>query len=229
VEAVHVGRVADLPFSGGVVRSAFAKRAVTGPIGVAVGGLDGDEQGDRRHHGGPDKAICVYPAEHYPWFSSCLGRPAPRPALGENLTVRGAVEDDVCVGDRWRIDAVVAEVSLPRNPCFKVGARHRVRDAVRWMERTGRTGYYLRVLEPGALATGAVIELLERPHPAATIAEANRVMHHDPLDRAALTALLAAPALGDSWRRTFERRLADGVVEDATGRRLGPAPNQDGI
>lgn len=91
------------------------------------------------------------------------------------------------------------------------------------MEESGRTGFYLRVLRAGALAAGAPIELLERPHPHATVAEANRVMHHDKRDSPAIETLLAVPALGESWRRTFERRFAAGEVEDPARRRYGTA------
>jgi len=222
VLAVHTGPVADLPFRDRTVRSAFAKREVVGPVGVTPLGLHGDEQGDRITHGGPDRAICVFPAEHYPSFEARLGRRLERPALGENLTTWGLREDNVCVGDLLSIGTALCEVSLPRNPCFKIGARHGTKDLVLWMERSGHTGLYLRVLRTGRLVAGCPVALAHRPHPHATVAEANRVLHRDRRDWPAMQALLAVPQLGASWRRTLERRLEAGQVEDPTRRREGP-------
>lgn len=221
VLAVHTGRVADLPWGSRTVRSAFVKQAVDGPVAVGPLGLAGDEQGDTVKHGGPDKAVCVFASESYAAYEARLGRALDRPAFGENLTTRGLVESAVCLGDVYEVGTALLEVSLPRNPCFKVGARHGTKDFVLWMERSGLTGFYLRVLVPGTLGAGDAVALVDRPQPAATIAEANRVMHHDKADRAGLEALLAIPALGASWRRTFTRRLERDEVEDPTRRRFG--------
>lgn len=221
VLAVHVGAVASLPFRGRTLPSAIGKAAVAGPVGVTALGLEGDEHGDTVKHGGPDKAICVFPSEHYPAYEQRLGRPLARPAFGENLTTAGLREGDVCIGDVVAIGSALCEVSLPRNPCFRVGVRHGERRFPLWMEELGGTGFYLRVLRAGRLAAGRAIALVHRPHPGATIAEANRVMHRDKRDRGALEALLALPELGDAWRRTFTARL-DGGVEDPSARRYGP-------
>lgn len=222
VLTVSVGPVGELPYHDRSIRSAFVKAPVAGAVAVAELGLAGDEQGDRARHGGPDKAICVFPAEHYLHFERLLERRLERPAFGENLTTRDLTEQGACIGDVLRIGSVLAQVSLPRNPCYRLAARYGVKQLPLWLERSGRTGFYLRVLEAGELREGCPVELVERRHPEATIAEANRVMHHDRLDRRALLALLAVAELGESWRRTFERRLA-GEVEDPAGRRYGPA------
>ncbi|MBB4662337.1 MOSC domain-containing protein [Conexibacter arvalis] len=221
VLAVHAGRVAPLPWTGGrTIATAIAKRAVEGAARVGTLGIDGDEQGDRRNHGGPDQALCLFPSEHYDHFARLLGRPLERPAFGENLTTAGLSEAALCIGDRLRIGTVVAEVSMPRSPCYRVGARHGERRLPLWMEQSGFTGCYLRVVEPGTLRAGDAIALLDRPHPQATIAEANRVKNRDRTDLPAIGALLL-PQLGERWRRRFERRLA-GELEDPTARREGP-------
>lgn len=219
VLAVHAGKVGALPFAGRTIASAIAKRRCDGPATVAERGIDGDEHGDRRRHGGPDKALCVFPSEHYAHYARLLGRPLERPAFGENLTTVGLLEEAVCIGDVLEIGSVRCQVSLPRNPCYRVGAHHRARRLPLWMEESGRTGFYLRVLTPGRLAAGAPVRLVARPHPRLTVAEANRVMHQDRTDAAAIRALLV-PELGASWRRTFERRLA-GELEDPAPRRFG--------
>lgn len=221
VVTVSIGSVGDLPYRDRLIRSAFVKTPVAGSVMATELGLRGDEQGDRSKHGGPDKAICVFPAEHYPHYDQLLDRRLAPPAFGENLTTRGLTEDHLCIGDVLRIGTALVQVSLPRNPCYKLAARHGVKQLPVWFERSGRTGWYLRVVTAGRLDAGCSIELADRPHPHATIGEANRVMHRDKRDRPGIRALLAVPELGDSWRRTFERRLR-GDLGDATKRRYGP-------
>ncbi|MFF4777043.1 MOSC domain-containing protein [Microtetraspora fusca] len=220
VLAVSVGAVGDLPWRDRAIRSAIAKKPVAGPVPVTALGLAGDEQGDRSRHGGPDKALCVFPVEHYRHYERLLERRLDRPAFGENLTTTGLNEGETRIGDVLRVGEAVLQVSLPRNPCYRLGARYGVRELPVWFERSGRTGFYLRVLSEGEVQAGDAIELLDRPRPHATIAEANRVMHHDRHDHAAVEALLV-PELGASWRRTFERRLA-GQIDDPASRRYGP-------
>ncbi len=226
VLTVSVGPVGDLPYRDRSVRSAFVKAPVDGLVAATELGLWGDEQGDRVKHGGPDKAICVFPAEHYPHYDELLGRRLERPAFGENLTTWGLTEENVCIGDLLRIGTALVQVSVPRNPCFRLAARYGVKELPLWLERSGRTGFYVRVLEVGKLCAGCPVELAHRPHRDATVAEANRVMHHDQRDWPAIEALLAVPELADSWRRTFERRLT-GEIEDQTKRRYGPLGDPD--
>ncbi|MGI5170102.1 MOSC domain-containing protein [Spirillospora sp. CA-253888] len=220
VLTVSTGRVDDLPYRGTVVRSAFVKAPVDGPVPATPLGLVGDEQGDLRKHGGPDKALCVFPAEHYAEYERRLGRRLERPAFGENLTTEGLAEDGVCIGDVLTVGSATCEVSMPRNPCFRLAARHGPKEMPLWFEQTGFTGFYLRVLEPGTLSAGCPVHLVERRYPHATIAEANRVMHRDKKDRAAMRSLLDTP-LGESWQRTLRTRLT-GRTEDPATRRYGP-------
>lgn len=220
VLTISVGTVGDLPYRDRMIRSAFNKKPVHAQVPVTELGLVGDEQGDRAKHGGPDKALCVFSGENYEYYERLLGRRLDHPAFGENLTVEGLTENAVCIGDVLSIGDAMLQVSLPRNPCYRLGARYDVKELPLWFERSGRTGFYLRVLQEGTLNTGDGIEVLERPHPEATIAEANRVMHRDKRDVPAIRALLV-PELGHTWRRTLERRLR-GEVEDPARRRYGP-------
>ena len=119
------------------------------------------------------------------------------------------------------------QVSQPRQPCFKLAARHGVKELALWVQETGKTGFYFRVLEEGEVGVGDGIALVERPRPEATLVKANRVMHRDKNDRAAMERLLAAPELSANWRRTFEKRLS-GRVEDAAPRLEGLAAKRIG-
>jgi MOSC domain-containing protein YiiM len=143
------------------------------------------------------------------------------PSFGENFTTEGLREDEVCIGDVYRVGEALVEVSQPRQPCFKLATWNGEPRLSRWVQQSGRTGFYFRCLAEGRVEAGAAIALVERPFPWATIAEANRLMHRDKQDRAALERLLALPALSESWRQTFQRRLA-GVIDSAAARREGP-------
>ncbi len=179
----------------------FFKEPVVGPVAFSALGAAGDEQADRVNHGGPDKAILAYSAEHYPAWRSELDLPElPFGAFGENLTVAGLSEADVCIGDRWRAGAVLFEVSQPRQPCWKLARRWRVKSLPASVVQTGRTGWYLRVLTDGELRADAELELIDRPNPAWTIRRANEIMYFLKSDAEESLALAAVPGLSASWR-----------------------------
>jgi len=175
--SVQVGRVALL--SARQVPSAFVKRPISGQVMVERLGLAGDQQADLRVHGGPDKAIYCYPSEHYSkWLAE---RPSVESLLvpggfGENLTTRSLDEDQICIGDVLRIDGVMAQVTQPRRPCFKLGLRFADMQMLRSMLRSGRTGWYLRVLEPGLVEAGGSITIMDRLNPAWPISRLNRLI-----------------------------------------------------
>lgn len=222
VEAVLTGRAVDYTRPGS--RSAIAKRPRQGPVLAGPEGLDGDEQGDRRVHGGPDKAIHHYPHDHYAAWRAELG---PHPlleapgAFGENISTRGVTEADLCLGDRLRLGAAVVEVSQGRQPCWKLSDRFGIADLARRVQDSGRTGWYYRVLEPGPVQAGDVLELLERPWPDWPLTRLAGLLYRRTLDRAELEAALALP-LVPSWRKVFECRLEQGRTENWDVRLHGP-------
>lgn len=220
IEAVLTGRVAPL----GTATSAIAKAPVEGPVAVGPLGLAGDEQADRRVHGGPDKAVHHYALDHAAaWRADLPGLPdlLERPgAFGENFSGFGLTERDVCVGDLWRAGSTLLQVSQARQPCFKLNLRFGVPDMARRVQASGRTGWYYRVIEPGLVTAGATLTLVERRHPDWPL---SRLLHHlyvDRLDTAALRAITALAPLAESWRTLAARRLASGAVE-GWRRRLG--------
>lgn len=188
--------------------SAIGKSALTGPVRVAQHNITGDEQADRRHHGGPDKAVFVYPSEHYPLWREELGLPWVGPgAFGENLAVVGPTEDDVCLGDVWDVGQVSLQVSQPRRPCWKPARHWGVPDLVPRIQGSGRTGWYLRVLSCGFLQAGDAMVLRDRPYPQWTVARVSHTMHAPTSDLATTRALAGCPALLDRWREELTRRL----------------------
>ena len=190
----------------------FYKTPILGGMTLSCTGLAGDGQADLRNHGGPDKAVCVYPEDHWTFWEAELGRPPVAGAFGENFTTRGMVESDVCIGDVFRCGEAVLQVSQPRQPCWKLARRWGIKDLALQVERTGRTGWYFRVLQEGLLEGGEVLSLIERTEAQWTVAAANEVMHHRKNDWAAAKRLAECPALSVSWRTTLIQRACTKTV-----------------
>lgn len=227
VEAVLVGRA--VAFARGRP-SAIAKTPCLGPVGVGHTGLDGDEQGDTRFHGGPDKAVHAYAFEHYrPWANDLGPLPvlAAPGAFGENLSTLGVTEAGLCLGDRLRIGSSVFEISQARQPCWKLNERFGVPDMARRVQDTLRTGWYFRVLETGIVTAGDDIVLVARPHAAWPLARLMRLLYGSPPGPAALREALRLP-LVPSWRQLIERRLETGMTEDWSTRIDGPPTTDEG-
>ena len=166
VTSVQVGRIAPLGPDG--VPSGFVKHGVDGAVVVSRLGLVGDEQADLSVHGGPEKAIYAYGAAHYPaWIVDFPDHAALFVAggVGENLTIDGLVEADLCVGDLHRIGTALLQVCQPRQPCFKFALRFADNQLPKAMVRNGRAGWYYRVVEEGVLAAGDAVDLVDRPNP----------------------------------------------------------------
>jgi MOSC domain-containing protein YiiM len=219
VLSIQVGSAAPVvDLHGRIIRSAISKEPLDGVCAVGWFGLEGDEHGDPRNHGGADKAVCLYPAEHYPIWERRLGKALRGGAFGENITTCGCTEDGVCIGDLLAIGTAMFEVSQPRQPCYRLAAFHGVLELAVWVEATGFTGFYCRVVRRGELAPGCAIELIERPHPDLTVSEANRVMHRHKSNLEAAERLLVQ-ALSNRWQATLRRRLR-GDTRDMTVARL---------
>lgn len=193
----------------GLWRTAFWKTPVAGPVRIQRLGLEGDEQADLRVHGGVDKAVLAYAADHYDDWRNQLDLIEIGPGgFGENLTISCLDETEVCIGDRWRIGAARLEVSQPRRPCWKLARRWDRPDLPRQVVRTGRTGWYLRVLEPGMVQAGDFCERETRPHADWTIARATRALfdRRFPADEA--RELADIPQLSNAWRENLLARLS---------------------
>ena len=210
----------------GPASSAIDKAPVAGPAMAGPLGLAGDEQADRRHHGGPDKALHAYAASNYPLWAAGMpdraGRLRPG-GFGENLVVEGADEKAICLGDCFRLGGALVEVSQGRQPCWKLNLRFGRPDMARLVQDSGRSGWYFRVLEPGPIAAGDRAVLTARPNPQWTLARTGRLLYHDRLNRADLAEFAALPGLPDSWRRLALARLDSGRTEDWSRRIDTPA------
>ena len=172
--------------------TAFFKQPVDGPVWVSRLNIRGDRQADLSNHGGLDKAVLAYSAEHYAAWRVELDIPElVGGAFGENLTIGGLTEGDVAIGDTWRAGDVLFQVSQPRQPCWKLARRWRMGDLPKRVIQSGRSGWYLRVLEEGTITPGDALELVDRPHAEWTLTRANRAFYSKDAaeERAALTRL----------------------------------------
>lgn len=185
--------------------SAIAKRALDGPVRFARLGLAGDEQADRVHHGGPDKAVHLYPHDHYPYWRTFMGGhpllDAPG-AFGENISASGADEHALCLGDRFRLGTVLLEISHGRQPCWKIDHRFGRKGVTADIVRTGKCGIYLRVIEEGLARAGDPMTLLDRSYPEWNIARVFALLigGEGARDLAAVRALAGMNVLADAWR-----------------------------
>lgn len=168
--------------------------------------LDGDGQGDEVNHGGPDKAVNAYAHEHYAYWQGVFDAPLPPAAFGENLTLGGALEEDVCIGDVYAIGTALLQVSQPRVPCFKLKLKHGKKHLVNWVRATGYTGFYLRVLREGLIESGAKAALIDRDSDV-TIADINTIYYARAVDAAAIDRALSVDALATAARALIAQRL----------------------
>lgn len=218
------GRAAPLPGSDHL--SGICKQPVARALMLDVDGFAGDEQADRRVHGGPEKAAHHYPHDHYAAWQATLGPlallDAPG-AFGENISTHGLTEDGVAVGDIFRLGGALVQVSQGRQPCWKLSRRFGVTDMARRVQQSGHTGWYYRVLQPGMVAPGDTIALIDRVAPDWSLARLWRALYVDRMNLPELQGIAALDVLAEGWRRYAQRRLDSGQVEDWSKRLEGGA------
>ncbi len=202
VVAVNVGAVREVVHHGRPVTTAIFKEPVEGRVGTAGVNLAGDDQADRRAHGGPDRALYAYAMEDLAWWSGEEGRSIGPGSMGENLTTGGLDVTASRIGDQWQVGTAVLMVTAPRVPCFKLGIRMGDGRFPQRFAAAGRPGAYLRIIEHGEIGAGDAIEVVHRSGHDVTIDLVARAYHDD---RSLAPLLLAAPELGGGWREWATR------------------------
>jgi len=204
--SVNVGRPQQVSVRRGrPIMSAIGKAPVDGRVRVAGVNVDGDDQADRRVHGGPDKAVYAYAREDELWWQARLNREVPPGMFGENLTVEGVDVSGATIGERWRIGTVELQVCQPRLPCFKLGMRFGDPQMVKLFAQAGRPGAYLRILAEGELGAGDLVDISDRPAHAVTIAQVSKAIM---LDDSELATAATAPELPAELARWMLERAA---------------------
>jgi MOSC domain-containing protein YiiM len=205
--SVNIGNVQSGVYKGKEAASGIGKSKVDRAVFLTLHGLTGDEQADLVHHGGPDKAICVYSFDHYLHWENVLNHSLSYGAFGENFTVQHLNEGDVHIGDIFNIGTAVVQISQPRQPCWKLAMKWGLDELPLLVTESGLTGFYFRVLQTGEVKAGDEL-LLKETHPARiTVAEANRLMHKDKEDVEAIRRFITVDALSTSWVETLTSRL----------------------
>jgi MOSC domain-containing protein YiiM len=204
--SLNVGLPSAQRYEGRRVITAGAKKSVPRAV-LRFGNFDGDRQADQVNHGGFEKAVCVYPFDHYPYWRRQLGRNLRPGAFSENLTVSGAIETEVCVGDVFQIGEATVQVSQPRMPCAKLAGKNESKLLPKLIANIGYTGFYMRVLSEGLVAADDSFDLL-RAHPdRITIAEVNSIIYEKSNDVALIKRLSELAEFSEVGRTLFAQRL----------------------
>ncbi len=210
IVSVNVGTPRPVEWHGRRIMSGIFKQPVAGRVALRRLNLEGDRQADLSVHGGADKAVYVYPSEHYPfWRRELELEDLPWGSFGENLTTAGWWEDEVCVGDRFRIGTAEVVVTQPRMPCFKLAMRFDREDVVETFLQSGRPGFYLAVLQEGELETGDGMERIHEDENRVSVVDIVRLYldRKGETDPGLLRRAADAEALPKSWRDHFRKRL----------------------
>jgi len=210
--SVNVGLPTTVDWQGKYVRTAIFKAPVDGPVHVGAANLAGDQQGDPSVHGGPFKAVYLYPSEHYASWRGDLGA-LDWGAFGENLTTAGLAEAATRIGDRLLVGTAALVVTQPRLPCFKLELRFGRPGLERRFLQSGRTGFYLSVEREGEVRAGDRI-IVEPAADSVTVAEVVDLYRTDRPDREVLRRLTELPALPEALRRKYGRKLREAARPD---------------
>jgi MOSC domain-containing protein YiiM len=205
VVSVNVGLPRTVSWHGRNVTSAIWKQPVRGRRPLRGVNVDGDDQADRRVHGGPTKAVYAYALEDYAWWGGVLGTSLDPGTFGDNLTVSGVDLADRVIGEHWKIGTAVVRVTEPRIPCFKLGMRMGDAGFVDRFATAARPGSYVAIAGDGDVGAGDAIELLDRPEHDVTIGIVERAYHGD---RELRHRLVDLPELSPVWREWAARALA---------------------
>lgn len=206
--SINVSRPKTIEHRGKQISTGIFKTPIEGRRMVRNTNMDGDGQADLTVHGGVDKAVYAFPFEHYSWYRNLLEkRDLDFGYFGENLTTDGLLEDQVRIGDRFHIGEAILEVSQPRSPCFKFAMKVGTPKILKPFLSSGRTGFYLRVVQEGHIEARNAIERIHSERNAPTVNEATRLYYFDRQDLAGLRRATETAALSEVWRRDFAKRL----------------------
>jgi len=209
VISVNVGLPREVMWKGKTVTTGIFKEPVPGRVALDSLNFAGDRQADLRVHGGPDKAVYVYPVEHYDyWRGELPGVELPFGAFGENLTVEGLLENKINIGDRFRIGTAELVVRQPRLPCYKLAVRFQRDDIIKRFLDSRRTGFYFAVTREGDVSSGDQIEILSRDPNGVTIPDIVRLYLDGDQDPDGLARAASVDALPDNWKTHFVDQLA---------------------
>lgn len=208
IVSVNVGLPLETSWKGRTVTTGIFKSPVNGSITLRRHNLDGDKQADLSVHGGPTKAVYIYPLQHYAyWREELAPMDLPYGSFGENFTVDGVDEESICIGDEFRVGTAQVYVTEPRLPCFKLGIRFGREDMVKRFLKSQRSGFYFGIIEEGQVRAGDTLEPLTRHTDGLRVADVIRLYTTEKEDIDLLRKAVSVQALPGSWRGHFEHQL----------------------
>lgn len=208
--SVHVGLPREIIYKGDAITTGIFKSPVAGRVRARRLNLDGDRQADLTVHGGAEKAVYVYPAEHYDyWRGELPDIEMPWGMFGENFTSAGLLEDEVYIGNRYQIGSSLFQVTQPRMPCYKLAAKFQRDDILKRFLKSMRTGFYLSVIEEGEIGADDAIELVSRDQAGISVTDITRlyISKGKGKDQSLLRRAAELAALPANWRNYFRERL----------------------
>ena len=209
IQALNVSLPKVVVYKGEEVLTGIYKVSTAEPLMVRKSNIDGDKQADLTVHGGVDKAVYAFPAEHYSYYQEALKQGSYEPGqFGENLTTEGMLEPDVHIGDRYRVGEVVFEVSQPRSPCYKFAIKMGTAASLSVCINSAKTGFYFRVLSEGIIRSGDRIEIDYSNDTAPTVEEVHRLYYLDKKNIDGLAKAAQCHSLAKVWRDEFENRIS---------------------
>ncbi|MGG8384115.1 MOSC domain-containing protein [Bacillus sp. R-CC1] len=206
--SLNIGLPKEVTYGGKVIHTGINKKQVKEPVYLSFVKFNGDGQADLVHHGGVDKAVCVYTGDHYPYWEKELNQDLVYGAFGENITVSGMREEDVCIGDTFELGQAIVQVTQPRQPCFKLAKKYNIPKLPLYFQETGYTGFYFRVLKEGWVSSVDTLKKLQSDPKGVSVAFANRIMHKEKQNIEGVKRILEVNALSGSWRKSFEKRIS---------------------
>lgn len=206
--SVNVGLPREVIWRGRKVTTGIFKEPVEGRVRLGVMNLDGDRQADLSVHGGRDKAAYAYPVEHYDyWRNELPGMNLPPGMFGENFTIEGLFENEVNIGDSFRIGSAEVMVTQPRMPCYKLGIKFERDDIIKRFLASGRTGFYFAVTKEGEVSAGDSIEIINRDSNNFTVADVSRLYASEKSNIEMLRRAVEVKALPEGWREYFQHHI----------------------
>ncbi|UPW82840.1 MOSC domain-containing protein [Lysinibacillus sp. Ag94] len=206
IHTLAIGMPKELHYSNGRSMITGIEKRKVQEVYLSARGFEGDDVADKKHHGGPDRAVCLYPAEHYIQWEQELGKPLPTAAFGENLTVTNMLEADICIGDIYKIGNAIIQVTQGRVPCSTIDKYAEANILLKRLIETGYTGFLARVLEEGTICADSKIELVEKHPEGISVLHCNEVYFKNK-DALAMKRIQVVDALAEDWKQKLEKRI----------------------
>src|SRR5690554_2384373 len=200
VLSINVGKPQEYMYQDKLVSTAIWKSAIDEPVMLSSTNIAGDGQADLINHGGLDKAVMVYSYEHYGYWEQHLQQKLAYGAFGENVTIEGLTEHDVCIGDTFQWGEAIVQISQPRYPCYKLSIRHGLPEIPQLVLDTGFTGYYVRVLKPGIVSKDAPFQQLEKHSMGVSVSTVSEAFKDKRTPAEVIREIMAVDVLSESWK-----------------------------